>query len=88
MTDLPLVRVVGLLLHDLEYFLAGVRAILGVTVYGDGLLEGADVVLSVYVDAGPGHLSYLADGGTLTTDNRTNHIRLDEDAEGEVRLPS
>lgn len=83
---LPLVRVVGLLLHDLQDLLAGVGAILGVAVDGDGFLQRADIVLAVHINSGARHLRDLSYGGTLSADYRAYHVGLDEDAQREIGL--
>lgn len=77
--DLTLIRGRCLLLHDIQNLLAGVRAILGIAIDSDGLLQGADVVLAVHVDPGAGHLRDLPYRGSLPADDRAHHVRLDED---------
>ena len=84
----PFVYAVGLLLHDLQDLLAGVRAILWVAVDGDGLLLGPDVVLPVNVHPRARHLSDLAYGGSLAADYGAHHVRLNENTKREVRLPA
>lgn len=84
--NLTLVRIVSLLLHDFQDLLAGVGAILGVAVDGNGFLEGANVVLAVHVDPGARHLRDLPYGGTLSADYGANHIGLDEDTQREIGL--
>lgn len=86
--SLPLVRAVRLLLHNLQDLLAGVGAVLGVAVDGDGLLQRAHVVLAVHVDPGARHLGDLPYSGALPADYRAHHVRLDEDAQREVGLPA
>lgn len=83
---LPLVRIVGLLLHDLQDFLAGVGTVLGVAVDGDGFLQGADVVLAVHIDPGARHLRDLPYGGTLSANYRAHHVGLNQDTQWEIGL--
>lgn len=76
---LPLVRIVGLLLHDLQDLLTCVGTVLGIAVDSDGFLQRSDIVLAVNIDAGARHLRDLPYGGTLSADYRAYHVRLDED---------
>lgn len=73
-------------MHDLEDLLAGVGAVFRVAVDRNGLLERADVVLAMDVHTSPGHLGYLPDGRALASDYGPDHVRLDEDTQGEVGL--
>lgn len=78
--DGPFVGAVGLLLHHLEDAPAGVGAIFGVAVNGDGLLDGAHVVLSVHVHPRARLLRDLADCAALTADDSTNHVTLHQNS--------
>lgn len=83
----PFVGVVGLLLHDFEDLPACVGAILRVAVDGDGLLERANVVLAVHVDARAALLCYEADGAALAADDGAHHVTLHQQPQREVGGP-
>lgn len=78
--DGPFVGAVGLLLHHLEDAPAGVGAVLGVSVDGDGFFDGADIVLAVHIHTGARLLGYLADCAALTADDSTNHVALHQNS--------
>lgn len=81
---LPLVGVVGFLLHDLQYSFACIGAVLGIAIYGDSLLERANVVLAVDINASAALLCDEADGATLTADDGADHVTLYEQPQREV----
>lgn len=83
--NLPFVSIVGLLLHDLEYPLAGISAVFGVSINGDGLLKRANIVLAVHVDARAALLRDEPDGAALAADDGADHVALHEQAQREVR---
>lgn len=84
----PLVRVISLLLHNLQDLLACVGAVLRIAVDGNSFLQRADVILAVHVDTGARHLCDLSYSGALPTDYRADHVRLDENTKREVGLPT
>lgn len=81
---LPLVSVVGLLLHDFQYSFACIGAVLGIAIYGDGLLERANVVLAVDIYASAALLCDETDGAALAADDGADHVALDEQPQREI----
>lgn len=84
MSDSPFVGVISLLLHDIENLLACVGAVLWVAIYSDGLLERADVILAVHVDARPALLRDEANGTALAADDGAHHVALHKQTQREV----
>lgn len=85
---LPFVCVVGLLLHNLQYSLACAGTIFRIAVDGDGLLEGAHIILPVDVDAGPTVLGDLSYRAALATDDGADHFAGHQQPQREVGLTS
>lgn len=85
--NIPLVGVVGFLLHHLQYSFACISAILWIAINGNSLLQRANIVLTVDINSGAALLCNEADGAPLATYDGADHIALHQQSQREVSGP-